>query len=68
MMWRLERFQDYGSYQQSLLTYTDANLLLVPLSGIDQRILAEIQQRIAAGTYQLIFTEANYRLVRIPPR
>jgi len=68
MMWRLERFQDYDSYQQSLLTYTDANLLLVPLSGIDQRILAEIQQRIAAGTYQLIFTEANYRLVRIPLR
>ncbi|MEX2143797.1 MAG: hypothetical protein WD740_04325 [Anaerolineales bacterium] len=67
-MWRLERYQEYSSYQQSLLTYKEANLLLVPLTDIDPRILAEVQQNITADVYQLIFTEAGYMLVRIPAR
>lgn len=66
--WVLERFDNYAAYQQTLQNNAAVALLLVPLSGIDDQILAEIQQKIQVGTYELIFTEANHMLVRIPPR
>jgi hypothetical protein len=64
-IWRYERFLDYGTYKQNLLHYSDANLILVPTVGIDPRITSDIQDRINAGTYQLIFTESEYMLVLI---
>jgi hypothetical protein len=67
-IWRFERFLDYDTYEQNLQTYADANLLLVPTVDIDARIAQEIQDRINAGIYKLIFTESEYMLVRISPR
>jgi hypothetical protein len=67
-MWRLDRFDNYAVYQQTLLTYPDVELLLAPTVDIEARILEEIQQNITADTYELVFTEANYMLVRIPAR
>lgn len=66
--WILERFQDYEAYRQSLTRYPNVELILVPMIGVDQRILVEIQQEIEEGVYLPIFQEANYMLVRIPPR
>lgn len=67
-IWRFERFLDYDAYQQNLLDYSDANLILVPTTGIDPRIAQEIHDRINAGLYELIFTESEYMLVFIPSR
>lgn len=67
-IWLLERFTDYKAYQQTLQKYSDVELLLVPLMTADPLILNEVQQGISAGDYLLIFTEANYMLVRIPAR
>ncbi|MEX1246978.1 MAG: hypothetical protein WEA61_00730 [Anaerolineales bacterium] len=66
--WRFERFQDYDSYQQNLLNNPDITLILVRLSSIDPRIAEEVQVYIDAGVYQVIFTEVDYILVRIPAR
>ena len=65
-IWRPERFRDYDLYELALVKYTDAQLLLIPMADIDPRILTEIQDRIASGEYELIFTESGYMLVRIP--
>ncbi len=67
-MWVQERFTDQKSYQRTLQRYPNAELLLLPLLTADPLILSEIQQGIAAGTYEQIFTEGNYMLVRIPAR
>jgi len=67
-IWRFERFLDYDTYEQNLQNFADANLLLVPTVDINQRIAQEIQDRINAGVYELIFTESEYMLVRISPR
>ncbi|MEX2162613.1 MAG: hypothetical protein WD751_11980 [Anaerolineales bacterium] len=66
--WRLERFQEYESYQQTLLRYPEVTLILVRFSDVDPRIAQEIQTNIDAGVYQVLFTEVNYMLVRIPAR
>ncbi len=67
--WILERFGDYDSYQQTLKSHPDVELLLVPLLTVrDPRILEEIQANIDNGLYELIFTESEHMLVRIPPR
>jgi len=65
---RYESFQDFDSYHQTLLKYADVELILLPYLVADQQIFDEIQQSINAGIYQLIFTEANYMLIHIPPR
>jgi hypothetical protein len=67
-IWRLERFRDYDAYQVSLAEYTDAELILIPIVGVDSRILDEVYQFIQAGTYEQILVDGNYMLVRIPPR
>lgn len=66
--WRFESFTDYDIYEQNLLKFSDADLLLVRTEGIDPRIAQEIQDRINSGVYELIFTESGYMLVRILPR
>ncbi len=66
--WRLERFRDYDTYQATLSTYPEIELVLIPIVGVDSRILDEIYQLIQAGTYEQIFVDGNYMLVRIPPR
>jgi hypothetical protein len=66
--WRLERFRDYETYQSTLTSYPDIELVLIPIVGIDSRILEEIYQFIQAGTYEQILVDGNYMLVRIPPR
>lgn len=65
---RYDSFQDFDAYHESLLKYKDAELILVPLLTANQLILDEIQRAIEAGTYQVIFTEANYQLIHIPLR
>jgi len=65
---RYDSFQDFDTFHQTLLKFPDVELLLVPILSADRLILDEIQQAIDAGTYQVIFTEANYQLIRIPPR
>ncbi|MCL5429367.1 MAG: hypothetical protein M1347_06175 [Chloroflexi bacterium] len=67
-LWINERFQDYATYQKTLLNNPSVTLLLVPAVTPDQRIIDEIWLKVDSGTYQVIFTEANYVLIRIPPR
>ena len=67
--WILERFDDYERYQQTLKSHPDVELLLVPMLTVrDPRILEEIEARIASGEYELVFTESEHMMVRIPPR
>ena len=63
-----ELFRDYPSYQATLLGRPDVVLLLVPESTRDPRIIEEIMEKIGSGIYDLIFTQAGYLLVHIPPR
>jgi hypothetical protein len=67
-LWVNERFQDYVVYQQTLINNPTVTLLLVPLFTPDHRIIDEIWANVDAENYQIIFTEADYMLVRIPPR
>ncbi len=67
-IWRFESFEDYDTYVQNLQKYANVDLILVRIEGIDARIALEIQQNIDAGLYELIFTQSNYRLVRILAR
>jgi hypothetical protein len=67
-LWRHDLFNDFSDFQQNLIGFSDSTLLLVPASGIDPAIMNFVWQQINAGIYQLEFTEANYMLIRIPPR
>lgn len=67
-LWVQDRFQDLDAYHQTLVNYPDVTLLLAPLVTSDQRVIDEIWANINAENYQIIFTEANYMLIRIPPR
>jgi hypothetical protein len=67
-MRRYDSFQNLDAYHQTLLRYPDVELLLLPVLTSDQLILEEVQSSIDTGTYQVIFTEANYQLIHIPPR
>lgn len=67
-IWRLERFRDYETYQTTLATYPEIELVLIPIIGVDSRILDEIYQLIQEGTYEQILVDGNYMLIRIPPR
>jgi hypothetical protein len=67
-IWRNEIFQDYDAYRKTLQRFPDVTLILVPTLGINQEILDELQQFIDVGTYQVIFREGAYILVRIPSR
>jgi hypothetical protein len=66
--WLLERFKDYDAYQQALQRFPEVELVLVPLLTANPLILNELEQGILAGTYEQIFIEVNYMLVRIPTR
>ncbi|MCW5877378.1 MAG: hypothetical protein KIS80_00750 [Anaerolineales bacterium] len=66
--WINELFVDYDSYQESLLRHPEVTLMLVPLPDADERIQQEIQSMLEGDTYKIIFTEAHYSLIRIPPR
>lgn len=66
--WILERFQDYDVYQATLNQHPEATLILLPLLRAEPRIMAEVQANIDSGLYALQFSEADYILVRIPPR
>jgi hypothetical protein len=66
--WRLERFENYEAYQATLLKHPQVELVLIPIVGIDQRILDEIYAFIESGFYEQILVDGNYLLVRIPPR
>jgi hypothetical protein len=67
-VWVAETFQRFNVYQRTLATYPEVELMLVPLVGVEPRIFAEIQQSIAEGIYEVIFTHTNYMLVHIPAR
>lgn len=66
-IWLSERFESMASLQQ-WLDQGAANLMLIPVDGVDQEILDFVQQQLDEGTYELIFTEANYRLIYINSR
>lgn len=66
--WINELFVDYDSYQQSLLRYPQVTLMLVPLPYAEERIQQEIQAMLEADIYEIVFTEAHYTLIQIPPR
>jgi hypothetical protein len=65
--WVLEQFRDYQSYQKRLSEQPDVELLLIP-DDADERIYEEVLANIASGTYNHIFTQNEYMLVRIPAR
>ena len=67
-LWINDQFLDYAVYQQTLSNNPTVTLLLVPLATRDPRIVDEIWTNVNAETYQIIFTEANYMLVRVPAR
>jgi hypothetical protein len=67
-IWIHQRFLDYGDYEMTLRFNPQVQLILVPIYTPDPRIIAEIWQRINSGEYQLILSEANYMLIKIPPR
>lgn len=67
-LWIHDRFQDYKLYQQTLANNPTVTLLLVPVVTTDHRIIDEVWLNINAEIYQIIFTEADYMLIRIPPR
>ncbi len=67
-LWVNERFLDLDEYHQVLANYPDVTLLLVPLTTSDPRIIDEVWANVNAETYQIIFTEADLMLIRIPPR
>jgi hypothetical protein len=67
-LWINDQFLDYDVYQQTLSNNPTVTLLLVPLATRDPRIVDEIWTNVNAETYQIIFTEANYMLVRVPAR
>ena len=67
-LWINERFRDYVKYQQTLISHPKVTLVLVPTVTPDPQIIDEIWLNINDGIYQLIFTEANYMLIRIPAR
>lgn len=66
--WVPDTFQRFNAYQSTLRTHPEVELMLVPLVGVAPRIFAEIQQNIADGVYEVIFTHTNYMLVHIPAR
>jgi hypothetical protein len=67
-LWINDQFLDYAVYQQTLSNNPTVTLLLVPLATRDPQIVDEIWANVNAETYQIIFTEANFMLVRIPAR
>ena len=67
-IWVNDQFKDYDTYKQALSSHPDVTLLLVPLQTKDARVEDEVQQNIELGVYQVIFTESNYMLLRIPAR
>jgi len=66
--WVADTFQRFNAYHQTLRTHPEVELMLVPLVGVESRIFAEIQENIADGIYEVIFTHTNYMLVHIPAR
>jgi len=67
-LWINDQFRDYEDYQQTLAAHPTVTLLLIPLNPPDPRIIDEVWANVNAETYQIIFTEANYMLIRIPAR
>lgn len=62
--WILERFSSLGSLQSKIESHA-ADLILIPVSGVNQAVLDLVQQNLDDGTFELILTEANYRLIYI---
>lgn len=67
-MWRYDRFDDFTIFEQNLENFDDAELLLIPEADIDEQILQAVEQRLADGTYKLLFSEEDYRLIRLDDR
>jgi hypothetical protein len=67
-LWINNQFRDYDAYQRTLASNPTVTLLLVPLTTPDPRIIDEIWANVNAETYLILFTEANYMLIRIPAR
>jgi hypothetical protein len=67
-MRRYDSFQSLELYHQTLLNFPDVDLIMVPVLMANPLILDEIWANVNAETYQIIFTEANYMLIRIPAR
>jgi 4-amino-4-deoxy-L-arabinose transferase-like glycosyltransferase len=63
-VWVVDRFDNLQTFEDNL-TSGIASLLLIPSTAINQEILNFVQQRLDDGTYELIFSEANYRLIRL---
>lgn len=67
-MRRYDSFQSLDDFHRTLLRYPTADLVMVPLLSAHPQVLDEIWRNINAGIYQVILTEANYMLIRIPVR
>jgi hypothetical protein len=67
-LWIQERFLDVHEYEQTLANNPDVTLLLIPLTTADHRIIDLVWENVNLETYSIIFTEANYMLIRIPVR
>lgn len=66
-MWRNVRFRSLAQFEQELAYFKNVELLLLPMHA-DPAILDFVQSRLDSGEYELIFTEANYRLILIGSR
>jgi hypothetical protein len=67
-LWIQERFLDVHEYEQTLTNNPEVTLLLIPLTTPDHRIIDLVWENVNLETYSIIFTEANYMLIRIPTR
>jgi hypothetical protein len=58
-------FEDYNFYKQKRAEYPDVNYMLISLYKDNDEVVAEIQQKIKQGNYELIFSKNRYMFVHI---
>ena len=58
-------FEDYNFYKQKRADFPDVKYMLISLYKDNDEVLAEIQQEIDQGNYELIFIKNRYMFVHI---
>ncbi len=58
-------FKDFDQYIWTINNHPEANLLLVFEGRADDRVLQDIDEKLASGAYELIFRDGKYSLVKI---
>ncbi len=58
-------FEDYNFYKQKRADYPDVKYMLISLYKDNDEVVAEIQQNIKQGNYELIFSKNRYMFVHI---